>query len=93
MPSTKERAAQLAAYLSAAGLKPHVTEHHDHTSVEAELPSSPTAELWRDLLTALEAADWFGLVVTGAGDRNVWAGVDKRVPPTADAVRGHDHQS
>lgn len=82
----------MAARLSAVGLTPRVTEHDDHTCIETEVPGSASAETWQELLQALEAADLFGLVVTGAGGRTVWAAVSKNAPETAITVRGHGLQ-
>jgi hypothetical protein len=82
----------MAARLSAAGFTPNVTHHDDCTCIESEVPDSISAESWRELLAALETADWFGLVDSSESGRTVWAAVSNEAPATADAVRGHIRQ-
>jgi hypothetical protein len=68
-----------------------VEEHDWHTSVEAEVPDSLTADLWREVLEAVAEADRFGLLATSLNDRTLWAVVHKAVPTTGD-VGGPSHQ-
>jgi hypothetical protein len=68
-----------------------VEEHGWHTSVEAEVPDSLTADLWREVLEAVAEADRFGLLATSLNDRTLWAVVHKAVPTTGD-VGGPSHQ-
>lgn len=75
MPTYQERADHLAACLSAVGLTPHVTEDHEGTYIEAELPHSVSTETWREVLAVLETGDRFGLALTSAGGRTLWAAV------------------
>ncbi|MCX4824387.1 hypothetical protein OG883_31940 [Streptomyces sp. NBC_01142] len=69
-----------------------MTHQHDSTCIEMEVPDPISAESWRELLTVLETADWFGLVDSSEGGRTVWAAVSREAPEAADAVRGHGRQ-
>ncbi|MEU2598751.1 hypothetical protein ABZ669_16245 [Streptomyces hirsutus] len=91
MPASGVRAAAIAARLSAFGLPARVEEHDRHTSVEAEVPESLPADLWREALEAVADADRFGLLATSLNDRTLWAVVRKAVPTTGD-VGGPSHQ-
>ncbi|MEV6124547.1 hypothetical protein AB0M23_29245 [Streptomyces sp. NPDC052077] len=91
MPASGLSAAALAARLSALGLTTRVEEHPRHTSVEAELPDSLSAETWREVLDAVASADRFGLLATRMNGRTLWAVVRKSVPTTGD-VGGPGHQ-
>ena len=91
MPASGVRAAAIAARLSGLGLPARVEEHDRHTSVEAEVPESLTADLWREVLEAVAEADQFGLLATSMNDRALWAVVRKTVPATGD-VGGPSHQ-
>jgi hypothetical protein len=68
-----------------------VEEHDLHTSIEAEVPESLTADLWREVLDAVAEADRFGLLATSLNDRTLWAVVNKAVPTTGD-VGGPSYQ-
>ncbi|MGW0210627.1 hypothetical protein ACWDZ8_34260 [Streptomyces sp. NPDC003233] len=87
MPASGVSAAAIAARLSAVGLPARVEEHDRYTSVEAEVPDSLSADMWREVLEAVAEADRFGLVATGLNGRTLWAVVRKAVPTTGD-VRG-----
>lgn len=91
MPASGVSAAALAARLSALGLPVRMEEHALHTSVEAEVPESLDAELWREALEVVADADRFGLLATSLNDRTLWAVVRKVVPTTGD-VGGPSHQ-
>ncbi|MFE9310329.1 hypothetical protein ACIQCF_03760 [Streptomyces sp. NPDC088353] len=91
MPASGLSAAALAARLSALGLTTRVEEHPWHTSVEAELPESLSAETWREVLDAVALADRFGLLATSMNGRTLWAVVRRTVPTTGD-VGGPGHQ-
>ncbi|MEU9568308.1 hypothetical protein AB0D62_00110 [Streptomyces massasporeus] len=91
MPASGARAAAIAARLSGLGLPARVEEHDRHTSIEAEVPESLTADLWREALEAVADADRFGLLATSLNDRTLWAVVNKAVPTTGD-VGGPSHQ-
>ncbi|WP_031105276.1 hypothetical protein [Streptomyces sp. NRRL S-146] len=91
MPASGVRAAAIAARLSGLGLPARVEEHDRHTSIEAEVPESLTADLWREVLEAVAEADRFGLLATSLNDRTLWAVVHKAVPTTGDAG-GPSHQ-
>ncbi|MEV6405784.1 hypothetical protein [Streptomyces bobili] len=91
MPASGVSAAALAARLSALGLLTRVEEHPRHTSVEAEVPDTLSAELWREVLDVVAEADRFGLLATSMNGRTLWAVVRKTVPTTGD-VRGPSHQ-
>ncbi|MGW2888344.1 hypothetical protein ACWDDN_24015 [Streptomyces griseoruber] len=84
MPASGVSAAALAARLSAIGLITRVEEHPRHTSVEAEVPESLSADLWREALEVVADADRFGLHATSLNDRTLWAVVRKAVPTTGD---------
>ncbi|MFJ2926616.1 hypothetical protein ACIPIU_16670 [Streptomyces massasporeus] len=84
MPASGVRAAAIAARLSDLGLPARVEEHGRHTSVEAEVPDSLTADSWREVLEAVAEADRFGLLATSLNDRTLWAVVHKAVPTTGD---------
>nr|WP_223183602.1 MULTISPECIES: hypothetical protein [unclassified Streptomyces] len=77
--------------MSAVGLTTRVEEHTRHTSIEAEVPETLSAESWQEALEVVARADRFGLLATGLGDRTLWAVVRKVVPATGD-VRGPGHQ-
>jgi hypothetical protein len=68
-----------------------VEEHDRYASVQAEVPESLSADLWRVVLEAVAEADRFGLLATSLNDRTLWAVVRKAVPATGD-VRGPSHQ-
>ncbi|BCL20514.1 hypothetical protein ACPCBX_32705 [Streptomyces tuirus] len=91
MPDSGVRVAAIAARLSDLGLPARVEEHDRHTSVEAEVPDSLTANLWREVLEAVAEADRFGLLATSFNGRTLWAVVNKAVPTTGD-VGGPSHQ-
>ena len=91
MPASGVRAAAIAARLSDLGLPAGLEEHDRHTSVEAEVPESLPADLWREVLKAVAEADRFGLLATSLNDRTLWAVVRKAVPTTGD-VGGPRHQ-
>ncbi|MFE8949179.1 hypothetical protein [Streptomyces sp. NPDC007856] len=84
MSASGVSAAAIAARLSAVGLSARVEEHDRYTSVEAEVPDSPSADMWREVLEAVAEADRFGLVATGLNGRTLWAVVRKAVPTTGD---------
>ena len=91
MPASGVRAAAIAARLSDLGLPAGLEEHDRHTSVEAEVPDSLTADLWRVVLEAVAEADRFGLLATSLNDRTLWAVVNEAVPTTGD-VGGPSYQ-
>ncbi|MER5209958.1 hypothetical protein ABT063_05030 [Streptomyces sp. NPDC002838] len=91
MPASGVSAAAIAARLSAVGLPTRVEEHARHTTVEAEVPESLSAESWREALEAVAEADQFGLLATSLSGRTLWAVVRKAVPTTGD-VGGPSHQ-
>ncbi|MFJ5098717.1 hypothetical protein [Streptomyces sp. NPDC088557] len=91
MPAPEVRAEAIAAGLSAVGLTTRVEEQARHTSIEAEVPESLSAETWQEVLEVVAQADRFGLLATGLGGRTLWAVVRKAVPATGD-VRGPGHQ-
>ncbi|MEU3074568.1 hypothetical protein [Streptomyces laurentii] len=91
MPAPEVRAEAIAAGLSAVGLTARVEEHARHTSIEAEVPESLSAETWQEVLEVVAQADRFGLLATSLGGRTLWAVVRKVVPATGD-VRGPGHQ-
>ncbi|MDX2762753.1 hypothetical protein [Streptomyces europaeiscabiei] len=91
MPASGVSAASLAARLSAIGLLTRVEEHPRHTSVEAEVPESLSADLWQEALEVVAAADRFGLLATSLNGRTLWAVVRKTVPTTGE-VGGPSHQ-
>ena len=91
MPASGVTAAAIAARLSAVGLPARVQEHDRYTSVEAEVPESPSADLWREVLEVVAEADRFGLLATSLNGRTLWAVVRKAVPTTGDAG-GPSHQ-
>ncbi|MFE8016826.1 hypothetical protein ACFU3O_29340 [Streptomyces antibioticus] len=91
MPASGVSAAALAARLSALGLPTRVEEHPRHTTVEAEIPDTPSAELWREVLDVVAEADRFGLLATSLNGRTLWAVVRRTVPTTGD-VGGPGHQ-
>ncbi|MFF7351598.1 hypothetical protein ACFZA1_02905 [Streptomyces filipinensis] len=91
MPASGVSAAAIAARLSAVGLVARMEEHDRYASVEAEVPDSLSADLWREVLEAVAEADRFGLVATSLSGRTLWAVVRKAVPTTGD-VGGPGHQ-
>ena len=91
MPASGVRAAALAARLSDLGLPARVEEHDRYASVEAEVPESLSADLWREVLEVVAEADRFGLLATSMNGRTLWAVVRKAVPTTGD-VGGPGHQ-
>ncbi|NEE21584.1 hypothetical protein G3M58_85870 [Streptomyces sp. SID7499] len=91
MPASGVRAAAIAARLFGLGLPARVEEHDRHTSIEAEVPDSLTADLWREALEAVADADRFGLLATSLNGRTLWAVVRKAVPTTGD-VGGPSNQ-
>ncbi|MFE1448050.1 hypothetical protein [Streptomyces olivaceoviridis] len=84
MPASGVSAAAIAARLSAVGLVARVEEHDRYASVEAEVPGSLSADLWREALEAVAEADRFGLIATSLNGRTLWAVVRKAVPTTGD---------
>ncbi|MFF7162855.1 hypothetical protein ACFZBP_16110 [Streptomyces sp. NPDC008086] len=84
MPASGVSAAAIAARLSGVGLPARVEEHGRYTSVEAEVPESLSADLWREVLEVVAEADRFGLLATSLNDRTLWAVVHKAVPTTGD---------
>jgi hypothetical protein len=91
VPASGVRAAAIAARLTDLGLPARVEEHDRHTAVEAAVPESLSADLWREVLEAVAEADQFGLLATSLNDRTLWAVVRKAVPATGD-VGGPSHQ-
>ncbi|OWA03616.1 hypothetical protein B9W62_25290 [Streptomyces sp. CS113] len=91
MPASGVSAAALAARLSALGLPARVEKHPRHTSVEAEVPDTLSAESWREVLDVVAEADRFGLLATSLNDRTLWAVVRKAAHTTGDAG-GPSHQ-
>ncbi|MEV5310824.1 hypothetical protein [Streptomyces sp. NPDC052610] len=91
MPASGVSAEAIAAGLSAVGLTVQVEEHARHTSIEAEVPDSLSAESWREVLDVVAEADRFGLIATSLSGRTLWAVVRKAVPTTGD-VGGPSHQ-
>lgn len=85
MPSPEARADSLAARFDAAGLAPRTHDHPRHLSIEADVPDSVTSELWQEVLSLLESADWFGLMDSSARGRTVWAAIRKDSPATCAA--------
>jgi hypothetical protein len=93
VPASGVGAAALATRLSAVGLPARLEEHALHTSVEAEVPGSLSAESWRQVLEVVAEADRFGLLATSLYDRTLWAVVRKAVPTTGDVGRpSHQRQ-
>jgi len=84
VPASGVSAAAIAARLSAVGLPARLEEHALHTSVEAEIPESLSAESWREVLQVVAEADRFGLLATSLNGRTLWAVVSKAVPATGD---------
>ncbi|MFG2684512.1 hypothetical protein ACGFWG_00155 [Streptomyces sp. NPDC048405] len=84
MPASRVSAEATAARLSALGLPTRVEEHHQHTSVEAEVPDALSAESWREVLDVVAEADRFGLLATSLNGRTLWAVVRNAVPTTGD---------
>ena len=91
MPASRVNAEAIAAGLSAAGLTVQMEWHAHHTSIEAEVPDSLSAESWREVLEVVAEADRFGLIATSLSGRTLWAVVRKAVPTTGD-VGGPGHQ-
>ncbi|MGA5898085.1 hypothetical protein [Streptomyces venetus] len=91
MPASGVSAAAIAARLSDLGLPARVEEHDRYTSVQAEVPESLSADLWREVLKVVVEADRFGLLATSLNDRTLWAVVHKAVPTTGD-VGGPSYQ-
>ncbi|MCT9139120.1 hypothetical protein [Streptomyces violarus] len=91
MPASGVSAAAIAARLSDLGLPARVEEHDRYASVQAEVPESLSADLWREVLEVVTEADRFGLLATSLNDRTLWAVVHKAVPATGD-VGGPSHQ-
>lgn len=85
MPGSGVSAAVLAARLSAVGLTTRVEEHGRYASVQAEVPDSISADLWREVLEVVAEADRFGLLATTSNGRTLWAVVRKAVPTAGDA--------
>ncbi|QKW07389.1 hypothetical protein HUT18_14340 [Streptomyces sp. NA04227] len=83
----------MAEFLSTVGFTPQLTDHGDHLSVEAEVLHPVSSEDWQELVTALDKADWFGLVDSSEKGRRLWAAFTKEASVTAStAVRRQDHQ-
>ncbi|MBY8841221.1 hypothetical protein K7864_07920 [Streptomyces sp. SP2-10] len=76
MPASA-RVAAIVARLSAVGLPTRVEEYDRYTSVEAEIPEAPSADLWREALEVVAEADRFGLHATSQNGRTLWAVVHK----------------
>ncbi|MEU8988364.1 hypothetical protein AB0C98_18250 [Streptomyces sp. NPDC048558] len=91
MPASGVSAAAIAARLSDVGLPARVEEHVRYASVQAEVPESLSADLWREVLEVVAEADRFGLLATSLNDRTLWAVVHKAVPTTGD-VGGPSYQ-
>ncbi|CAM5704282.1 hypothetical protein [Streptomyces purpurascens] len=91
MPASGVSAAAIAARLSDIGLPTRVEEHDRYASVQAEVPESLSADLWREVLEVVAEADRFGLLATSQNDRTLWAVVHKAVPTTGD-VGGPSYQ-
>lgn len=91
MPASGVRAVALAARLSGLGLPARVEEHDRYVSIEAAVPESLSADLWREVLEVVAEADRFGLLATSLNDRTLCAVVRKAVPTTGD-VGGPSHQ-
>jgi hypothetical protein len=91
VPASGVSAAAIAALLSDIGLPARVEEHDRYASVQAEVPDSLSADLWREVLEVVAEADRFGLLATSLNDRTVWAVVHKAVPTTGD-VGGPSYQ-
>ncbi|MFD0440251.1 hypothetical protein [Streptomyces chartreusis] len=91
MPASGVSAAAIAARLSDIGLPARVEEHDRYASVQAEVPESLSADLWREVLEVVAEADRFGLLATSLNDRTLWAVVHKAVPTTGD-VGGPSYQ-
>ncbi|MFJ4240029.1 hypothetical protein ACIP17_05375 [Streptomyces iakyrus] len=91
MPASEVRAAAIAARLSDLGLPARVEEQDRYMSVEAAVPESLSADLWREVLEAVAEADRFGLLATSLNDRTLWVVVRRAVPATGD-VGGPSHQ-
>lgn len=91
MPASEVSAEDIAARLSAVGLTPRVEQHAQHTSIEAEVSESLSAESWRELLAVVAEADRFGLFANSLNGRTLWAAVHTAAPATGD-VRGPGHQ-
>ncbi|MGW6909544.1 hypothetical protein [Streptomyces sp. NPDC054940] len=91
MPASGVSAAAIAARLSDIGLPARVEEHDRYASVQAEMPESLSADLWREVLEVVAEADRFGLLATSLNDRTLWAVVHKAVPTTGD-VGGPSYQ-
>ncbi|WP_078866269.1 hypothetical protein [Streptomyces sp. NRRL S-1448] len=91
MPAVEASAEGIAARLSAVGLTPRVEQHAQHTSIEAEVPESLSAESWREVLEAVAEADRFGLLANSLNGRTLWAAVRTAAPATGD-VRGPGRQ-
>ncbi|ATW49636.1 hypothetical protein [Streptomyces peucetius] len=91
MPASEVRAESIAARLSAVGLAVRVEAHARHTSIEAGVPETLSAESWREVLEVLAEADQFGLLASSLNGRTLWAAIHEAVPATGD-VRGPGHQ-
>jgi hypothetical protein len=91
VPASGVSAAAIAARLSDIGLPTRVEEHDRYASVQAEVPESLSADLWREVLEVVAEADRFGLLATSMYDRTLWAVVHKAAPTTGD-VGGPSHQ-
>ncbi|MEV5106225.1 hypothetical protein ACFQ7G_12775 [Streptomyces massasporeus] len=91
MPASGVSAAAIAARLSDIGLPTRVEEHDRYASVQAEVPESLSAGLWREVLEVVAETDRFGLLATSLNDRTLWAVVSKAVPATGD-VGGPSYQ-
>jgi hypothetical protein len=91
VPASGVSAAAIAARLSDIGLPARVEEHNRYASVQAEVPASVSADLWREVLEVVAEADRFGLLATSQNDRTLWAVVHKAVPTTGD-VGGPSYQ-
>ncbi|MGI5408523.1 hypothetical protein ACQEV9_17230 [Streptomyces chartreusis] len=92
MPASGVSAAAIAARLSEIGLPARVEEHDRYASVQAEVPESLSAALWREVLEVVAEADRFGLLATSQNDRTLWAVVHKAVPTTGDVGGPKSHQ-
>ncbi|GAA4052086.1 hypothetical protein GCM10022233_23600 [Streptomyces shaanxiensis] len=82
MPASGVSAAAIAARLSDVGLPTRVEEHDRYTSVQAEVPESLSADLWREVLEVVAEADRFGLLASPRAGTVVPYGPPGRRPPS-----------
>ena len=91
MPAPDVRIDAIGRGLAAAGLNPRVKEHGDHVCVEARIPATASAEVWRRVLAVLETADFFGLISSARQGRIAWAAVRKGESIGSDDSTGQGH--